>query len=132
MFNKKDGDKKEIEEKEIETVIGPSVKVKGNFSSQGNIVIEGLVEGSIKTGGNLLVENSAKILASVEAKEAKIAGEIKGNIKIKGYLEISSTGKIFGDIECSLLSVEQGAIIEGRISMIIGEQKGKKEEGNEK
>ncbi|MBU0636645.1 MAG: polymer-forming cytoskeletal protein [Patescibacteria group bacterium] len=105
--------------KDIETIIGPSVKVKGDFHGTGNIIIEGIVEGNLKTNGNLQVGNKAKITANIEAKEAKISGEIRGNIKINGYLEITTAAKFFGDIETSSLSIEQGAIINGKITMPI-------------
>ncbi|MDO8592195.1 MAG: polymer-forming cytoskeletal protein [bacterium] len=105
---------------EFETVIGPSVKVKGDFNAQGNVIVEGLVEGSIKTSGNLEVGEKAKINASVEAREAKIGGEIRGNLKIKGFLEITATAKIFGDLEAASISVERGAIINGKCIMPAG------------
>ena len=41
--------------KNAETIIGQSIKVKGNFHGQGNMIIEGSVEGSIKTNNFLLV-----------------------------------------------------------------------------
>ncbi|MCK4553681.1 polymer-forming cytoskeletal protein [Candidatus Parcubacteria bacterium] len=108
--------------KKVETIIGSSVKVKGDFNSQGNIIIEGIVQGNLKTKGNLLVGDKAKITADIEAKEAKISGEIKGNVKIKEYLELTATAKIFGDVEASSLSVERGAILNGKCTMI-GEEK---------
>ena len=46
-----------------ETIIGPTVKVKGNFHGQGNIIIEGIVEGSVKTTNHLFIAEKAKILA---------------------------------------------------------------------
>ena len=115
MFKKENENRDET--KEVETIIGSSVKVKGNFNSQGNIVIEGVVEGSIKTSGNVYIESNARVVASIEAQEGKIAGEVKGNIKIKGYLEIAETAKIFGDIECAVISIEQGAILNSKCSM---------------
>ncbi|MDP2708816.1 MAG: polymer-forming cytoskeletal protein [bacterium] len=102
---------------EFETVIGPSVKVKGDFNGQGNIIVEGMVDGSLKTNGNLEVGDKAKIAASVEAKEAKIGGQVNGNVKIKGFLEITATAKIFGDIEASSLSIERGAVFNGNCVM---------------
>ena len=114
MFNK-DGEENSI--KDAETIIGQTGKVKGNFHGQGDIIIEGLVEGSVKTNNFLLVGEKARITASVEAKDAKIGGEIIGNINIKGYLEIKSTAKIKGDINASLLSIEKGAIINGNCIM---------------
>jgi len=122
MFNKEHD---ETGIKEAETIIGQTVKVKGNFHGQANIIIGGLVEGSVKTNSFLLVGEKAKITASVEAKEAKIAGEINGNIYIAGYLEIKSTAKINGDITTAHLSIEKGAIFNGNCSM--GKDKGGEE-----
>jgi cytoskeletal protein CcmA (bactofilin family) len=113
MFNR---DQKEFNTKEAETIIGPSVKVKGNFHGQGNIIIEGQVEGSVKTDKYLLVGEKAKITASVEAGEAKIAGNITGNIIIKGYLEITATAEINGDINAQEISIEKGGVVNGRLT----------------
>ncbi|MEA3398792.1 MAG: polymer-forming cytoskeletal protein [Patescibacteria group bacterium] len=114
MFNK---DAEEINIKSAETIIGPSIKVKGNFHGQGNIIIEGEVAGSIKTDNNLLIGNKAIIAANIESKEAKIGGKITGNIKVKGYLEITSSAKIYGDIEAATLSIEKGATLNGKCIM---------------
>jgi cytoskeletal protein CcmA (bactofilin family) len=115
MFNKETNNTSNT--KEAETIIGPTVKVKGNFHGQGNIIIEGIVEGSVKTTNHLFIAEKAKILANVEAKEANIGGRIDGNIKVTGYLKLSSSAIINGDIEASELSVEKGALINGQCLM---------------
>lgn len=115
MFKKENNN---ISKEEAETIIGPSIKVMGNFHGQGNIIIEGIVEGSVKTNNFLLVREKAKITASVEALDAKIGGEITGDIKIKGYLEITKSAKIFGNIEASQISIEKNAIFNGKCTMI--------------
>ena len=116
MFNKNENENI----KEAETIIGPSIKVKGNFHGQGNIIIEGEIEGSIKTNNYLLVGEKSKISANVEAKNAKINGKITGNIQITEYLEIGSSATINGNISAKILSVDKGAILNGKCSM--GEQ----------
>ncbi len=115
MFNK---ETKENNIKEAETIIGSQIKVKGNFHGQGNIIIDGMVEGDIKTTNFLLINNKAVITANIEAKDATINGEVKGNIKIQGYLEIGATAKIIGDIETNEISIERGAMINGNCVMI--------------
>lgn len=102
---------------EVETVVGPSVNVEGDFSSEGNIVVKGTVTGSVRTSRYLLVEPGAKIVANVKAGSAKIAGEVKGNMKVQDSLELTSTARILGDIEVKVLSVEPGALIFGKIAM---------------
>ncbi|PIV51940.1 hypothetical protein CO115_04815 [Candidatus Falkowbacteria bacterium CG_4_9_14_3_um_filter_36_9] len=112
--------KKQNEEtliKDAETIIGPSIKIKGDFFGKGNIIVEGILEGSLKTSSGLYVGDKAKITAAIEAKDAKIGGEVKGNIKIKGYLEILATAKINGDVEALGISVAKGAFINGRLTM---------------
>jgi len=99
---------------EIETVIGPSVQVEGNFIANGNVVIEGTVSGSVRTEKNLKVGSEAKIFASVSADNAFIAGEIQGNVTCHGSLELASSAKIFGDIKTNMLMVATGAVLIGR------------------
>lgn len=111
--------KKEEKEnfKDAETIIGPSVIVKGNFNSSGNIIIEGVLHGGVKTAGNVFVGDHANITADIEAKSARVGGEVKGNFKIESLLEITASAKITGDLECVSLSIEPGAILNGKITM---------------
>jgi len=113
MFKKDE----EVNIKNAETIIGPSIRVKGNFFGQGDIIIEGILEGEIKTSNNLLIGTKAKIDANIEAKQAKVSGEVHGNLKIKGYLELTSTAKIDGNIEAGNISIENGAIFNGNCIM---------------
>lgn len=108
--------------KNAETIIGESIKVKGNFHGEGNIIIEGVVDGSVKTNSFLLIGDKAKITASVEAKDAKIGGLVNGDVKVSGYLEIKNNARITGDVHAGLISIEKGAMVNGSITM------GKKEE----
>ena len=102
---------------EKETIIGPSVKVEGDFITEGDMVIEGTVCGTIKTSKNLRVGSGSKIFADVFADNAVIAGEVQGNIKILNKLELKSTAKIFGDIEMEAIDIEVGAILNGCCKM---------------
>jgi len=102
---------------DVETVVGPSVNVEGDFASEGNIIVKGTVAGSVHTSRHLSVEQGAKITANVRAGSAKIAGEVKGNMKVKETLELTSTARVVGDIEVVTLVVEAGALIYGRVIM---------------
>lgn len=102
---------------EVETVVGPSVNVEGDFASEGNIVVKGTVSGSVFTSKHLTVEMGAKIFANVRAGSATIAGEVKGNMKIKESLELVSTSRVVGDIDVKNLKIESGALMYGKITM---------------
>lgn len=120
--------------KDAETVIGSSIKVKGNFQGKGNILIEGMLEGSVKTEANLFIGEEARVVANIESTDSSIHGEVHGNIKSKGYLAIGKTAKIFGDIQYVEISIEKGALINGQLIAVNEEQKrgrGRKEEVEE-
>lgn len=101
----------------IETVVGPSVVVEGDFSSDGKILVKGTVSGNVKTSHLLTVEEGAKILANVRAGSAHVAGSVKGNMWINDLLELTSTSQILGDVHCKTLVVEAGARIHGKVVM---------------
>ncbi len=102
---------------EVETVVGPSVNVEGDFASEGNIIVKGTVAGSVHTSRFLSVEAGAKIMANVRAGSARIAGEVKGNLKVRDTLELTSTARVLGDIEVKTLSIEPGALLFGKVAM---------------
>lgn len=111
----------------IETIIGPSVKVEGDFEGEGDIVVEGIVVGNLKTKNFLKVGKDAKISANIEAQGAFIAGEINGNLKIKSSLELTASAKVTGDIETAVLAIEKGAFFMGKINMNNGVKPAKNE-----
>ncbi|MDP2812416.1 MAG: polymer-forming cytoskeletal protein [bacterium] len=117
MFNKNQASAPN--NKSIETIIGPSVKVEGDFKGEGDLIIEGTLIGSLKTKNNLKIGQNAFVQASVSANNAFISGRVKGNINVKGKLELSDTAVILGDIKAQVLSIESGAMIKGNIDMPI-------------
>lgn len=110
-----------------ETVIAQGVKVDGEFTSNGNVIIEGEVTGAVAVAGDLTVGQGARIHADVTAQNAAVAGEIGGNLRVNERLEISESARVLGDIEAQILSVSPGASINGRVTM--GEQGGKRTGG---
>jgi len=100
---------------ETETVIAPSVRVEGDFVSEGNVRIEGEVKGSISTERDLIVGENAKIAAGVQARNAVVAGELHGNLRVFDRLELASTARIYGDIQAKVLSVAPGAMMKGQL-----------------
>jgi cytoskeletal protein CcmA (bactofilin family) len=100
-----------------ETIVGASVKLKGNLRSDGDIIIEGMVTGDLKTKGSIKIGEMASVVANVQAENIVISGNVQGNINIKEKLEITSTGRVIGDISASILSISPGAVFTGNAKM---------------
>jgi len=99
------------------TIIARGVRVEGDFTSDGNVTIEGEVVGSIKAAGHLEVGSEAKIKADVSAGSAVVAGDISGNIVVTGKLDLLENSRLDGDVTVNVLSVAPGAKINGRVTM---------------
>lgn len=100
-----------------ETIIAQGVKVEGDFRSNGDITIDGELNGSLQTTASLNIGESAVIHAEISAKNAVIAGTIVGNLQVEDGLQLLSTSNMTGDIVTSRLSIAEGATVNGRISM---------------
>lgn len=112
-------------EQNSETIIGQGVKVEGNFTGEGNVIIKGNVKGSIKTDSEIYIEEKALVEADSFAKNIIVAGESKGNIKAEEKVKFTHSAKVIGNVECRVFAVEEGAIFNGQCSM--GEKRVSKE-----
>ena len=83
-----------------------------------NLHIEGHIKGSIKLSGDIFVGSTGKVEADLEAKSIVIQGEVAGNIVAHKQLEIHPSGKLIGDCTAGSIDIKEGAIFEGRSSMI--------------
>lgn len=100
----------------IETVIGANCRLSGTLVSDGGVRVEGVFEGQIQTTGNLIIAETAKVYAEVEAYNVVVAGALKGNINAN-RVEISETGKHWGDMVVNSLLLSEGAYHRGQTNM---------------
>jgi cytoskeletal protein CcmA (bactofilin family) len=101
---------------EIETIVGANTSVKGEVRSSGGLRIEGDFEGTIDIAGNLLVGESAKVVADISAHNIQIQGTVQGDVTAR-RLEILDTGKLWGNIEVDSFVLDDGGFFRGQSRM---------------
>ncbi len=100
----------------IETVIGPNAHFRGDIVSEGGVRVDGIFEGTIETTGNLVIGESAKVIADIHANNVSVSGAVKGNI-FGNRVEILETGRVWGDLTVSSLLLNEGAYLRGQTTM---------------
>lgn len=100
----------------FETVLGAGSVLEGKFKSEGNIRLDGIFTGTLDISGNVLVGETANITADIDAKNISIAGSVRGNVS-GNKVQLLRTGKVWGNITATALTTEEGAFIDGKISM---------------
>lgn len=96
--------------------LGAEVTITGNIGGQGNLHIDGRVDGDV-TCGSLIIGNSGQVNGNITADDAKIAGTVTGTVAAK-VLTIESTARITGDLSYDSVSVETGAQVDGRVKRL--------------
>ncbi|PJF23037.1 MAG: hypothetical protein CUN56_02955 [Phototrophicales bacterium] len=100
----------------FETVLGASTILEGKLTSGGNVRLDGTFTGTLNISGNVLVGETAKITADIDAHNISIAGSVRGNVS-GNKIQLLRTGRVWGDIHAVALATEEGAFIDGKITM---------------
>lgn len=99
-------------------MIGVTVKIKGDISSDENLVIEGQVEGTITLNSHeLTIGQSGRVSANVTAKIIRIDGQVNGDLVGKEKIIISKTGNVRGNLIAPTVILEEGGKFKGSIDM---------------
>jgi cytoskeletal protein CcmA (bactofilin family) len=101
----------------FETVLGANSVIEGTLKSGANVRLDGTFTGTLEIGGNVLIGETAKITADVNARNISIAGAVRGNVTGK-KVQLLRTGRVWGDIRAQALTTEEGAFIDGKIAMV--------------
>jgi len=100
-------------------ILDVSASMQGtiSFKDPVNLRINGTFEGELDTRGHLTIGENAKVKANISGDNIVVAGIIEGDIEAKESLSVIPPATIRGNIETPRLSVTEGAIIEGKLSM---------------
>ncbi len=101
----------------LPNMIGSGTKIIGNVETNGDIRIDGEVEGNIISKGKVVIGSKGKIIGEVQCVNAELSGLIQGVIKVSELLSLKNASKLLGDIFTSKLSIEPGATFTGSCKM---------------
>lgn len=108
--------KKKVEEK----VLDVDAAIQGTlvFKDPVNLKINGKFDGNLETKGNLTIGSTAIVTADIKGDNIIIAGKVKGKIIAREKLTLLSSAMLEGEISPTRLSIADGAILEGKCSML--------------
>ena len=97
--------------------LGPRDSMIGTLRIEGDVSVHGTMEGELHASGDVSIEPSAKVKASIEGANVNVTGNVTGNVTARGRLTLSGSGSLHGDVHVSKLAVEDGATLNGNVSM---------------
>lgn len=100
------------------TILTSGCHFSGKLYCRGSTRIGGCIDGEIISEGLLIIEEEAKINASIKADEVVIQGHVDGKLEAGGRVELTASSKFSGDILTPVLVIREGAQFNGRSKMI--------------
>jgi len=100
------------------SVIGPTLKFRGELSANEDLIIEGEIEGTIAhQDKNLTVGKEGRVKANIDARTVEIYGSVEGDIRGEDVVKLAKSADVKGNIYCARIIMEDGAQFSGKIDM---------------
>ena len=106
-----------MERKGVITIIGQEITIKGELLGDGDVTLEGRVEGKIILKKNLVVGEKGHVEADIHASTVTISGKVFGNVYSENKVEIVATGFLEGNIHAPKIVIAEGAHFKGSVDM---------------
>lgn len=93
------------------TIISSDLRVNGNVTSDGEIQIDGIIEGDVR-GAKLSIGQTGRVKGAVIADRLLVRGRVVGEIRAR-VITLSATARVKGDVLHETLTIEPGAQLDG-------------------
>ncbi len=116
FFGKK---KKKTVQMNSASIITPGTAIKGEIRCDGNILINGELEGNILSRSEVVVGKSGRVMGEIQAQKLLVSGEFRGNFTGE-VIDIMPYGKVYGDVVVNNIVIEPNAVFEGETKIVSG------------
>lgn len=95
------------------TIIGAGTVINGDIESDGDIRIDGLLNGCLFAKSKIFIGPEGTVEGNINGQQADVLGKVTGEIKIKELLQLLGKCDVQGDIFAGKLQVEPTATFNG-------------------
>lgn len=88
------------------------------FKDPVNLRINGSFEGKLDTKGNLTIGENSRVKANITGDRIIVAGKVTGDIMASQSLSIVSPAVVKGNVRTPVISITEGAVLEGLLTML--------------
>ena len=99
------------------SIIGVGMTLTGDCETDGAIRIEGTVKGNVRAGKAVVIGKEGLVDGNIYTQDAVISGRVLGSVHAQSRLELQSTSQITGEIDARRMHLEEGATVQGQVSV---------------
>jgi len=91
--------------------------IRGELEFSSYFRVDGRVEGTVRSRSELVVGDGGVVEGEVEVARCIVGGEVRGTIRASEQVLLHASAKVWADIHTPALVMEDGAFLEGSVSM---------------
>lgn len=117
--------------KELNTIIGKNSIINGKLSIQNSIRIDGRIIGEVLSTGSVTIGSNGEVEGNIVALNAIVGGKVKGSVKASEKIILEANSILVGDLKTAKLTIDEGAMFEGRCLMTEDKENEQENKDNE-
>ncbi len=98
-------------------IIAQGTKIQGDIDSNGDFRIEGVLTGTVKAKGKIVIGESGSVEGKIFCQSADISGKAKVKMEVAELTMLRATSNFIGEISTKKISIEPGAMFTGTCQM---------------
>ena len=102
------------------SILGPTVRIKGELTAAEDLVIHGQIEGSVGPAPRVTIGPDAHVTADVIADVIVVEGRVDGDLKAQVSIAVRPRANVRGNLEAPVVNIAEGAKFNGSIKMEAG------------
>ena len=91
--------------------------IRGELEFKNTFRLDGRVEGQIQSSSELLIGETGSVEGEIDVGRCVVGGEVRGTIRAAEQVVLHSSAKVWAEIFASALVMEEGAFLEGKVTM---------------
>src|SRR3974390_3301508 len=99
------------------SVLGPTLRFKGELHADEELLIRGHIEGSITHSQRVIVCEEGVVKASIRAQVIAVEGTVEGDLLAEKAVHVKGTAQLKGNILAPSVSIVDGEQFNGNVAM---------------
>lgn len=99
------------------SVLGATLRFKGDLTADEDLVIEGHVEGSVLHTRSLTIGSTGCVKGNIRARRVVVEGKVDGNVYALESVVLRAGASLQGDLFARKVTIDTGARLSGRVDM---------------
>jgi cytoskeletal protein CcmA (bactofilin family) len=102
---------------QVTALLDTGAAFEGKLTFEGTVQIGGQFKGEIFTNDTLIINNTAHVIAQIEADTIFLSGHVEGNLFARTKVVMQPPAIFKGTVTSPSLKIEEGVVFEGASHM---------------